>query len=244
MTSFPRIRVIPIAAMALMLGLGAAAAQTSDDEPGLSYEEALIAVLAGGDDAQDALEVLFGQAGGDPELVAALVVELIGALEGDTLAITNAASLITNIAKGFFTTPSTGERLIHDGLVAAALAGDSGSRGALLALFNEVSSDSQAIANLAVELIEALNVDQSDPGATIDAAILISDVAREILVSQPENAFDADDILAAFETIDAGIADVLETITAAAGDEDIEDREDLLDLDDPPVDDESTVSPS
>ena len=241
MTSFPRIRVIPIAAMALMLGLGAAAAQTTDDEPGLSYEEALIAVLAGGDDAQDALEVLFGQTGGDPELVAALAVELIGALEGDTLAITNAASLITNVAKGFFTTPSTGERLIHDGLVVAALAGDSGSRGALLALFNEVGSDSQAIAALAVELIEAL---EGDPTATIDAAILISDVAREILVSQPENAFDADDILAAFETIDAGIADVLETITAAAGDEDIEDREDLLDLDDPPVDDESTVSPS
>ena len=230
MTSFPRIRVIPIAAMALMLGLGAAAAQTSDDEPGLSYEEALIVVLAGGDDAQDALRVLFGQTGGDPQKTAALAVKLIGALEGGTLAVANAASLITNVAKEFFTTPSTGERLIHDGLVVVALAGDSGSRGALLALFNEVRSDSQAIAALAVELIEALGDVTTE---TVDAAIFIADVAGEVLAN---NNFDDAEILAAGDIINAEIADVLNTIATAAPGE--------LDPGELPVDDDSTVSPS
>lgn len=236
MTSFPRIRVIPIAAMALMLGLGAEAAQTTDDAPGLPYEEALIAVLAGSDDAQDALRVLFGQTGGDPQKTAALAVELIGALEGDTLAVANGASLITIVAKGFFTTPSTGERLILEELLAAVLAGDPGARAALLALFNEVRGDSQAIAALAVELIQAL---KGDPTATIDAAYIISDVAREVLTSQGE--FDTDAILAAFETIDAVIVVALaDAIDTAAGDE----REDLLNLEEPLAGDERSVSPS
>ncbi len=230
MTSFPRIRVIPIAAMALMLGLGAEAAQTTDDAPGLPYEEALIAVLAGGDDAQDALRVLFGQTGGDPQKTAALAVELIGALEGDTLAVANGASLITIVAKGFFTTPSTGERLIHEELLAAVLAGDPGARAALLALFNEVRGDSQAIAALAVELIQAL---KGDPTAIIDAAIIISDVAGEVLAN---NNFDDAEILAAGDIINAEIADMLNTIATATPGE--------VDPGELPVDGESSVSAS
>ena len=126
--------------------------------------------------------------------------------------------------------------LMFDGLVVVALAGDSGSRGALLALFNEVRSDSQAIAALAVELIQAL---KGDPTATIDAAYIISDVAREVLTSQGE--FDTDAILAAFEIIDAVIVVALaDAIDTAAGDE----REDLLNLEEPLAGDESSVSAS
>ena len=75
-----------------------------------------------------------------------------------------------------------------------------------------------------------------------DAATFISDVAMEVLTSQPENVFDTDDILIAESTIAAAIGGVLETIDAAAGDE--QTREDLLNLDEPPAGDERSVSPS
>ena len=75
-------------------------------------------------------------------------------------------------------------------LLAATLAGDPSARPALEALFGEVFGDSDAIVALAVELIESL---AGDPVAFIDAAILIADVATEILTTQPIVRVSVDD---------------------------------------------------
>lgn len=72
--------------------------------------------------------------------------------------------------------------LISGALLEAVLAGEAGSKSALQALFNNVSGDSEAIADLAVELITSLT---GDPVAITDAAILISDIASDILATQP-----------------------------------------------------------
>lgn len=74
------------------------------------------------------------------------------------------------------------EEPTRDELLAAALAGDPEARGALMALFGELRGDSQAIAGLAVGLIDAL---EGDPVAITDAAMLIADVATEVLTTQP-----------------------------------------------------------
>ena len=72
--------------------------------------------------------------------------------------------------------------LTREELLAAALAGDAGARGALEALFRAADGDSEAITALAVELIIAL---EGDPVAIADAATLIADVATDTLSSQP-----------------------------------------------------------
>lgn len=72
--------------------------------------------------------------------------------------------------------------LTREELLAAALAGDPSARIALLALFAEVTGDSEAITTLAVELINAL---VGDPVAIVDAATLIADVATDALSTQP-----------------------------------------------------------
>ena len=74
------------------------------------------------------------------------------------------------------------EEPTRDELLAAALAGDPEARGALMALFDELRGDSQAIAGLAVGLIDAL---EGDPVAITDAAMLIADVATEVLTTEP-----------------------------------------------------------
>ena len=72
--------------------------------------------------------------------------------------------------------------LTREELLAAALAGDPAARSALVALFSDLTGDSQAIAALAIELIGAL---EGDPVAITDAAILIADVASDTLNTQP-----------------------------------------------------------
>ena len=74
------------------------------------------------------------------------------------------------------------EEPTREDLLAAALAGDPEARSALTALFDELRGDSQAIAGLAVDLIDAL---AGDPVAITDAATLIADVATEALITQP-----------------------------------------------------------
>ncbi len=64
----------------------------------LSREELLTAALAGDASARTALEALFVAARGDSEAIVALAVELIGALEGDPVAIVDAATLIADVA--------------------------------------------------------------------------------------------------------------------------------------------------
>ena len=71
--------------------------------------------------------------------------------------------------------------LTREELLAAALAGDPAARSALVALFGDLTGDSQAIADLAIELIGAL---KGDPVAITDAAILIADVASDTLTTQ------------------------------------------------------------
>ncbi len=79
-------------------------------------------------------------------------------------------------------TEREGEQPSYGELLAAALAGEPEARGALMALFNEVRGDTSAIAELAVELIVALD---GDPVAVTDAATLIADVAIQALTTQP-----------------------------------------------------------
>lgn len=74
------------------------------------------------------------------------------------------------------------DALTREELLAAALSGDPSARIALLALFGELTGDSEAIAALAVALINAL---EGDPVAIADAAFLISDVATDALATQP-----------------------------------------------------------
>ncbi len=64
----------------------------------LSREELLTAALAGDASARTALRALFAAAGGDSEAITTLAVELIGALEGDPVAIVDAATLIADVA--------------------------------------------------------------------------------------------------------------------------------------------------
>jgi hypothetical protein len=72
--------------------------------------------------------------------------------------------------------------LTREELLAAALAGDPAARSALVALFGDLTGDSEAIAALAIELIGSL---EGDPVAITDAAILIFDVASDTLNTQP-----------------------------------------------------------
>ena len=72
--------------------------------------------------------------------------------------------------------------LTREELLAAALAGDPAARSALVALFGDLTGDSEAIAALAIELIRSL---EGDPVAITDAAILIADVASDTLNTQP-----------------------------------------------------------
>lgn len=73
------------------------AAEHGEDDP-LTREELLAAALAGDPGARDALGALFSEASGDSEAIVALAVELIGALEGDPVAIADAATLIADVA--------------------------------------------------------------------------------------------------------------------------------------------------
>lgn len=72
--------------------------------------------------------------------------------------------------------------LSREEIIAAVLAEEPGSEDALKALFNELSSDSEAIADLAVDLINSLS---GDPVANAEVAGMISDIASETLSSQP-----------------------------------------------------------
>jgi hypothetical protein len=80
------------------------------------------------------------------------------------------------------TTEETGGLDSYDKLLAAALDGEPAARGALLALFNDLRGDSVAIAELAVQLIGALD---GDAVAVIDAATMIADVASHTLSTRP-----------------------------------------------------------
>ncbi len=73
------------------------AAEHGEGDP-LTREELLAAALAGDPSARTALGALFGEALGDSEAIVALAVDLIGDLEGDPVAITDAALLIADVA--------------------------------------------------------------------------------------------------------------------------------------------------
>ena len=80
------------------------------------------------------------------------------------------------------TTEEPGGLESYNKMLAAALDGEPAARGALLAMFNDLRGDSTAIAELAVELIGALD---GNPVAVIDAATMIADVASHTLTTRP-----------------------------------------------------------
>ena len=97
-------RALALAAVIAVGFSGPLLATGHPEGPTLTREELLKAALAGDPSARSALRLLFSGASGDGEAIAALAVDLIGSLEGDPVAITDAASLIADVASEILTT--------------------------------------------------------------------------------------------------------------------------------------------
>ena len=236
MVNFLGFRGLALAA-AVVMTFSAPLSATEHEDGQSVYDEAVAAALAGDPGARDALMALFESLSGDDNAIAELEAAMIWALEGETEAVIDAATLIADVASGFRSDQlGAGE---YAELLAAVLAGDPNARADLLALFTEISDDSEAIAGLAVELILSLTGEAVE---VIDAATFIAEVASEFLTTQPENTFNDDQILTAEGIIAQAVGAALETLAAAAGDEGAVD--DIINLDQVATEETDAVSPS
>lgn len=236
MVNFLGFRGLALAA-AVVMAFSAPLSAAEHEEGQALYGEAVAAALAGDPGAREALMELFESLRGNNDAIADLEAAMIWALDGETEAVIDAATLIADVASEYRTDQSSAGD--YEELLAAVLAGDPNARDDLLALFSEVSDDSEAIAGLAVELILSL---KGEAVEVIDAATFIAEVASEFLTAQPETTFNDDQILTAEAIIAQAIGATLETLATAAGDEGAVD--DIIDLDQVATEATDAISPS
>ena len=109
MADFATFRALALACAVILGVTGPLAAAENDEtdaavEGPVSYDALLAAVTDGEPGARDALMALFNEFRGDTVAITALAVDLIGALDGDPVAIIDVASLIADVATATLTT--------------------------------------------------------------------------------------------------------------------------------------------